>query len=527
MAEALIPVLLQKIATTLSGAAQNAISSQLGKEATILFDVENSMREIESEFDVMQAFISQVYPYGMKNEIFQSWLKQIKKVALEVENIVDEYAFLRGKMNGTESFLRKTFYKTKKFKVWHNVASQLKHVKSKLQSITNMKERYGIKISDKDGTSSSHNISRQIYSSDSSYLNDDDNAMVGQEDNLQNLTNFLNVADMNRAVITIRGMGGSGKTTLARSIYRKQDITKNFNCHAWIVVSRNDQIEDLLRSIMEKLNIQCQTNSRGEMVLKIHSYLENKRYLIVLDDMWDKGSWLSCLDDAFSKRSQGSKVIITTRNEDVAKLAESPEHIVSLNTLQPTDSWDLFCRKAFSKLPEATCPEGLIKRAEEILEKCQGLPLAIVTIGSHLSYRGIEERDWASFYYQLNWQLTNNPELSRVSNVLSSSLNDLPTHLTNCFLYCAMYPENIRIRRKWIIRMWIAEGFVEDRGTETTIEEVAEEYLKELTQRSLVQVVEKNEFGRARRFKFHNMVREIIRMASQRQRFALTCDTQT
>ncbi|BAF29837.1 disease resistance protein RPM1 [Oryza sativa Japonica Group] len=527
MAEALILVLLQKIATTLRGAAQKAISSQLGKEATLLFDVENSMREVECEFDVMQAFISQVDPYCTNNQVFQSWLKHIRMVTFEVEDIVDEYAFLLGKMNGTESFLRKTLHKSKKLKVWYSVASRLRQVKSRVQNLTVMKERYGIKISDNDGTSSGCTANRQIHSSNSSYLNygdDDDNAMVGQKDNVQRLTKHLNASGMDRSIITIHGMGGSGKTTLARSIYRKQDITKKFDCHAWITVSRNYQIEDLLMSIMDKLKIGHRTDiNLEEMVQAIHTYLENKRYLIVLDDMWDRDSW-SCFEDAFPRRSQGSKVIITTRNKEVAKLVELQGHIISLNTLLPIESWDLFCKKAFSKLPEAKCPEGLIKRAEEILEKCEGLPLAIVAIGSLLSYRGIEEKEWASFYDQLNWQLTYNPELSRVSNVLSSSLNDLPTHLKNCFLYCGLFPEDRLIRRKWIIRMWIAEGFVEDRGTETTLEEVAEDYLKELTQRSLIQVVERNEFGRPRRFKLHNMVREITWMMSKRQRFALICD---
>lgn len=480
------------------------------------------MKEIEIEFDVMQAFISQVDPHLTNNQIFQCWLKHIRKVAFEVEDIIDEYAFLLGKMDGTESFLRKTFHQSKNVMIWYNVSSQLKQVKSRLQNLTTMKERYGIKIYDNDETSSSHNITRKFYFSDSSYLNDDDDAIVGQKDHSKKLLGCLNDAGPDRAIIMIQGMGGSGKSTLARSIYRKQDVTL---CHAWTSTSRNRRVEDILINIIDKLDIGSNEHDTSDcegMVKTIHSYLQNRKYLIVLDDLWERESW-SCFDNAFPKNSHGSIVIITTRNEAVASLAEE-KHTIRLGNLSEEESWDLFSKKAFVKLPEATCPKGLISCAKEILEKCQGLPLAIVAIGSLLSYRGMEEREWKSFYNQLNWQLTYNPELSRVSNVLSSSLNDLPTHLKNCFLYCGLFPEDCEIRRKWIIRMWIAEGFVEDRGTEITPEEVAEEYLKELIERSLIQVVERNEFGRPRRFKVHNIVKEITRTSSKKQRFALICD---
>uniref|UniRef100_A0A0A8YJG0 NB-ARC domain-containing protein n=1 Tax=Arundo donax TaxID=35708 RepID=A0A0A8YJG0_ARUDO len=136
----------------------------------------------------------------------------------------------------------------------------------------------------------------------------------------------------------------------------------------------------------------------------------------------------------------------------------------------------------------------------------------------------MDEHEWRSFYNQLNWQLTHNRELNWVSSVLNLSLNDLPAHLKNCFLYCGLFPEDYRIRRKWIIRLWIAEGFVEDRGAETTSEEVAEDYIKELTQRSLIQVVERNEFGRPKRFRLHDLVREITLNVSRKERFALICN---
>ncbi|CAN6334034.1 unnamed protein product [Urochloa humidicola] len=525
MAEALIVVLLQKIATTLGAAALQAFGSQLGKEAALLLLVQNSMKEIECELEIMQAFISQVDPNRTNNQIFESWVKHIRKIAYEVEDIIDEYTFLLQKINSSTSYIRKTLQQPRNVKIWRHVASRLKHVKTRLQSVTVMKDRYGIKISDHSKNSSRLNMNGHIYLSDSTYLNDDD-AMVGHEDQARRLTECLNDVCPDRAILSIWGMGGSGKTTLARSIYKKQDVRNSFDCHLWISVSKNYQVEDLIRRVTEQIHeVSIQhSNDPRDLAERIQHYLANKRYLIVLDDMWDRDSWLF-FDHAFAKNRLGSRVIVTTRIEGVALLAQE-NNTIRLDFLPEEESWNLFNKKAFSKLTDSRCPESLIPWAKKILEKCQGLPLAIVAIGSLLSYRDMEEHEWRSFYNQLNWQLTHNPELSWVSNVLNLSLSDLPAHLKNCFLYCGLFPEDYPIRRKWIIRMWIAEGFVEDRGIETTPEEVAEEYIKELTQRSLIHVVERNDFGRPKRFQLHDLVREITLSVSRTEKFGLICSHQ-
>lgn len=423
MTQGLILIVLQKITTTIGGAALNAIISKFGEVASIILEAENSIKEIESEFEIMQAFISQVDPYSGNHQVLESWLKHIRKIACEVEDIIDEYAFLLGKMANAESILKKAFHHSKNVMAWNNIAVQLKQVKARLQNLTIMKERYGISIGGSGGGPSSHNISRQIYLSDSSYLNDDDNdTIIGNEDEAQKLTQCINDDVVDRAIISVWGMGGSGKTTLVSSIYRKQEIRKNFDCYAWITVSPNYHVEDLLSEVIKQLHNSEEHDTTDPTYLeRIHRYLRNKRYLIVLDDMWNRDSWLF-FDRAFAKNKCGGRVIITTRIEGVASLAQD-KHTIRIGLLSQRESWKLFSKKAFSKQSDAasTCPQGLVPWANKILERCQGLPLAIVAIGSLLSYREMEEQEWRLFYNQLNWQLTNNPELNWVSSVLKLS----------------------------------------------------------------------------------------------------------
>ncbi|KAF7017949.1 hypothetical protein CFC21_031304 [Triticum aestivum] len=526
MAEGLILVVLSKITATFGGVALNAIRLKLGKEGNILLETENRMKQIEIEFEIMQAFISQVDPYSENNQILKAWLRHIRKIASEVEDIIDEYSFLLGKMDNAEGLLNKALRRSKRVKAWKYISAQLKQVQERLQNLSTVKERYGITVAvGLGGGSSRHNVTRKMYMSDSSYLNDNDNEeIIGNEDEAKKLTQCIDDDGLDRTIISICGMCGSGKTTLLSSIYRKQKIRKNFDCYAWITVSPNYPVEDLLSKLINQLCIPDEhagTTDPTDLVDKIHSYLGNKRYLVVLDDMWNRDSWLF-LERAFVKNKCRSRVIITTRTEAVASFAEDNQTI-RIGLLPQRESWDLFSRKAFSRQNRATsgCPQGLVPWAEKILERCQGLPLAIVAIGSLLSYREMEEHEWKLFYNQLNWQLTNNPELNRVSSFLKLSLDDLPSHLRNCFLYCGLFPENYPIRRKWIIRVWVAEGFIEDRGTETTLEEVAEDYLKELAQRSLIQVTERNEYGRPKRFQVHDLVREMTLTISRKERFAL------
>uniref|UniRef100_A0A0A9U216 Uncharacterized protein n=1 Tax=Arundo donax TaxID=35708 RepID=A0A0A9U216_ARUDO len=302
-----------------------------------------------------------------------------------------------------------------------------------------------------------------------------------------------------------------------------------FICRAWVSVSQSYRTSDLLKRILlqlmtKKENIPDELDSMDcvNLVELLQRYLQSRRYLIVLDDVWSRDSW-PLLDSAFVRNNNGSRIVITTRIQAVASLAD-PNCEMKLSLLPKEEAWTLFCRKAFARLEDRSCPLNLKTCAERIVDKCQGLPLALVALGSLLSYKEMDEHEWELFYNQLRWQLSNNPELSWVASVLNLSYNDLPSYLKNCFLYCGLFPEDYQIERKRLIRLWIAEGFVEDRGPETTLSDVAACYLKELANRSLLQVVNRNGYGRPKRFQMHDLVREISLNISKKEKFATTWD---
>ncbi|XP_062229697.1 disease resistance protein RPM1-like [Phragmites australis] len=525
MADSLF-VVLRKVALSLGERALERIGTEVVEAAPILTDFEHSMKQIEGEFSILQAFIGQVSAEKVGDKAFDAWLDQVRDVAHEVEDIIDEHAYLTAQaVVDTGSFFKRKFLQIKNFVAWQKFPNQISQVEARIQRLAEMRHRYGISIGELDRRNKLQH-SNQLPMPDSAYLTDSSD-IVGNVDEIGRLTQWLLEEKQDRTLITIFGMGGLGKTTVASSIYKSQKIRRAFDCHAWVTVSQTYQVEELLREIMNQLVDQrasiassFMNMSRMRLVEVIQSCLQDKKYLIVLDDVWDKDAWLF-LNSAFVRNSFGGRVLMTTRRKDVSSLAAG-NYIIELKTLKCAESWELFCKKAFPASKDNICPENLRSWAEKIVAKCQGLPLAIVTIGSILSYRELEEQEWTFFYNQLSWQLANNPELNWISNVLNLSLNDLPSYLRSCFLYCSLYPEDYKIKRKAISKLWIAEGLVEERGDGTTMEEVAQCYLTELTQRSLLLVTERNACGRARTFLMHDLVQEVTSIIAKKEKVGVS-----
>ncbi|CAL5040296.1 unnamed protein product [Urochloa decumbens] len=526
MADALF-VALRKVALSLGEGVLERIGTELAEVAPILTDFEHSMKQVEGELSILKAFIDQVSTHKDGDKAFDAWLDQVRDVAHEVEDIIDEYAYLTAQAPDTSSFFKRKFHQVKNFAAWQKFPGQISQVEARLQRLLEMRNRYAISVGELDKSNKLQQHS-QFSMSDLAYLTDN-SEIVGNIDEIARLTQWLLEEKQDRTIIAIFGMGGLGKTTITSSIYKNQKIRRTFDCHAWVALSQTYQAEEVLREIINQLIDQRSSIASGSMTMNrmrlvelIQSYLQDKKYMIVLDDVWDKNAWLF-LNYAFVRNNCGSKVLITTRQKDVSSLA-TDSYVIEMRTLKYDESWELFCKKAFRASKDSICPENLISWANKIVTKCQGLPLAIVTIGSILSYRELEDQVWKLFYNQLSWHIANNPELNWISSVLNLSLNNLPSYLRSCFLYCSLYPEDYKIKRKLISKLWIAEGLVEERGDGTTMEEVAGCYLMELTQRSLLQVTERNACGRARTFLMHDLVREVTLIIAKREKFGVAYD---
>ncbi|XP_058100181.1 disease resistance protein RPM1-like [Magnolia sinica] len=499
------------------------LGSFLVQQASLLGGVHDDFEEIKREFESMRSFLKDADRRKESNEGVKIWVGQVRDVAYEVEDLIDEFEFRMDKRGGFRGLLHNSLRRPKSIVVVHQMASQLQKVKSKVVGISERRNRYGL---DRIEEGAKADETWQRYGESSLFREEDD--IVGIKKSQDLLVGWLTDDEPRRRVISVLGMGGMGKTTLAAKAYNSQVVKSHFHCHARITVSQSYRIEEVLRSLVrefferkEMVPDNLSIMNYGQLITTLNDYLKQKRYMVVLDDVWS----INALEEiiiAFPENICGSRVLLTARNEDVAYSSGPENHVYYLEPLDEAAAWALFCKKAFCNDRER-CPPELEPFARTIVQKCEGLPLAIVAIGGLMSLKDKKKREWKEAVDSLSWELSNNPRLERVKNILLLSYHDLPYHLKHCFLYCSVFPEDYLIKRKMLIRLWVAEGLVEKRR-DLTMENVAERYLQELVCRSMIQVARTNDFGRVKACRMHDLVRDLALSISEKENFCAVCD---
>ncbi|KAK4437236.1 putative late blight resistance proteinR1C-3 [Sesamum alatum] len=254
----------------------------------------------------------------------------------------------------------------------------------------------------------------------------------------------------------------------------------------------------------------CRDDELGE---RLYKRLFDERYLIVLDDVWSNEVW----DDLklfFPKNRRGSRIIVTTRQSSVAvSLGSQNPYLMSL--LNKDQSWNLLCEKVFTK---EGCPNPELEDIGKVIaDGCGGLPLAIVVIGGLLAKSDMTREFW-QFVAENVSSYANSGNDEHCLKILSLSYINLPIHLKPCFLYVGVLSKDHDIQVSKLIRLWVAEGFVNP-VREKSLEEVAEEYLKDLVDRSLIMIRKLGCSGKIIRCGIHDLLRDLCVRESHRQRY--------
>ncbi|XP_047061110.1 disease resistance protein RPM1-like [Lolium rigidum] len=524
MAESVLLLVIKKIGIALGNGALDQASSQFSKYATQLVELQHSMGRVARELRVMHNVLCQMDIRNRNDQVYEGWLDEVRMVAHVMEDMVDEYLNQVGQEHdmGCCFYLKKGLRRPRSLLSLNQIASNVHEIEKDIAHLSEMKNRWVPMVNNGDTSSSNYIVKRsQDLANISRSLHEED--LVGVDKNREKLQQWLEGEDGECSVITLHGMGGLGKTALAANVYKMQ--REKFQCHAWVSISQTYSREDVLMNIIKELckdrvdflsNIATMDITCLEDTVK--KFLEKKKYLIVLDDVWTPDAF-DDLSRALLSNGMGSRLLITTREGDVAALA-SRGHILTLEALPEDKAWDLFSKKSFPRETNHECPQGLKPLSKEIVSKCKGLPLAIVSIGSLLHVREKTLGEWRRINDQLSWEIINNPRLGHIRNVLHLSFIYLPEYLKCCFMYCSLFPEDYLFQRKKLLRLWIAEGFVIERGA-STLEEVAEGYLKELVNRNMLQLVDRNPFGRIKRLRMHDIIRELAVDLCQKERFGV------
>ncbi|XP_022886708.1 putative late blight resistance protein homolog R1B-14 isoform X1 [Olea europaea var. sylvestris] len=317
-------------------------------------------------------------------------------------------------------------------------------------------------------------------------------------------------------IISIFGMPGIGKTTLANILYNDPSVVDRFDKRSWGVVSQTYNKKKLLIEIL------CSTShSKREalknmeeesLTLKLYQSLKGLRYLIVIDDIWDINVW-NDLERYFPNDGVGSRILFTTRNKEVGSKASPRSIINALPLLSEAESWELLQGKVFK---DENCPQELLDIGKQIAINCHGLPLAVVIIAAVLSNMEKKEHLWQKLERNLTSHISDNEH--KFMQILELSYKHLPNHLKPCFLYFGTIAEDDYIGVQFLISHWVAEGFIE-KVEQKCLEDVALKYLMELIDRSLIIVHERRSNGEVKRCKIHDLLREMCSRIGEKMNF--------
>ncbi|KAL6568310.1 hypothetical protein OROHE_003994 [Orobanche hederae] len=495
MSEAIITVVLTQVTTILD--------QLIRQEVRLISGVEKEIKKLESEFKSVKAVLVDAEKRQVKEETVKVWLEKLHDVAYEADDVLSEWitAMQKAELEGLDSKYPSSSSPTKKvysvvtlpclgfnkITLRRDIALKIKKINEKLADIAKEKDRYNFSvITGSDGLLC---LPDRLKSTSYVDLSEVEGRDLDKNTVISKLLSEKNQKDQGLNVVSVVGMGGMGKTTLAQVVYNSSAVISNFEKRIWVCVSEPFDEVRVAKAILEDIEGSAPSLFELETITrKIRYYVEKKKFLLVLDDVWtdDFIKWEQIFS-TLRTGANGSTILVTTRMERVAKVMGS-KYDHRLGKLSAQDSWTLFKKIAFfgrSKEEYVRFENVGVK----IANKCKGRPLTVKTIGSLMRFKNTL-KDWENVLISEFWDME---EAEKLFPPLMLSYYDMPSDMKRCFSFCAFFPKDHVIEASDLIKIWMAQGYLGS-NENVGMEIIGQEYLQSLAMRSFFQdlVVDKD-----------------------------------
>ncbi|WVZ10608.1 hypothetical protein V8G54_015138 [Vigna mungo] len=500
MAEALLGIVIQN----LQSFGQDQLATFWG--------VDQHTQKLSSNLTAIRAVLRDAERKQITSHAVKDWLQKLTDAAYVLDDILDECSIHSTKVNFDDRHTPcLSRLHPKDVLLRFNIGKRMKDITQRFHDIHEERSMFNL-VPGVTEVQTIHDNWRQTSSDITEPI------LYGRDQDREKILKFLleDVSDSeDLSIYPIVGMGGLGKTTLAKQVFNDNRVRKHFDLTIWVCVSDDFNTMTILQSIIE-----CITRESSNLISleamrkKLEEVLYGMRYLLVLDDVWneDQEKWkqlkgkLQC-----ARAAKGATVLVTTRLEEVASIMQT-HPAYHLKELSGDESWSLFKYHAFG--PNREEMEELVSIGKEIVRKCIGSPLAIKTLGSLLRDES-NVKQWQNVKESEIWDMreesgSTTGEENSIMRALKLSYFNLELSLRRCFSFCAIFPKDFVIEKEDLIHLWMANGFIEsERNIE--VEDVGNKVWNKLYRRSFFQEAKCDEFGIVTSFKMHDLFHDLAR----------------
>ncbi|KAJ0483813.1 putative virus X resistance protein-like, coiled-coil [Helianthus annuus] len=477
---ALVKLIFEKLA--------DEVFKQYARAQGIHSELENLGRELS----LIQALLHDASEKEVTDRSVGIWLNSLQHLAYDIEDVLDDVATeamrreLTQESGASTSKVKKLIVPTccTNFSLSHRLSPKIDSITIELQRLYKEKAELGLTV--KDGKERDPNRGNET-----SLLESD---VVGREGEKKRLLKKLLGGDgsskENFSVVPIVGIGGVGKTTLARMLYNDTQVKDHFQLNAWVCVSDDFDVFKISKTIFQDVSKENKEfENLNQLQVALTEQLKDKRFLLVLDDVWtDNYDHWEKLARPLKSGAPGSRVIMTTRKKELLKTLGFG-HLDLLESLSSEDALSLFALHALGVDTFDPYP-NLREKGEAIVKKCGTLPLALKAVGRLLRTKTTPEK-WDDVLSSQIWDSKYVGDLPEdwkvIFPALMLSYHDLSANLKRLFAYCSLFPKDFFFNKEEVVLLWMGEGFLSQSNATKSQEDFGKEDFEALLARSFFQ----------------------------------------